>query len=73
MENNQTPILIANVKNQPFLSMARNFGGITLKGKRYIYMPPYDALLRNDWVKKYAEHNKQGKDWQSFIDIVSQA
>lgn len=73
MENNNAPILILYVQNQPYLSIAKMFGRITFKNKRYTYLPEHDALLRDVWMKKYEKHKNEGNSWQDFLQIVEKA
>ena len=62
------PILISNVCAQPYISIARHYGGIKINGVEYIYQPVHDALIRKDWVKK-----TKGKKWDDFVELVKNA
>jgi hypothetical protein len=63
-------ILILEGSKQPFISVSRYYGGFTMNGKTYIYMPLQDAFLRQDWVKKYTAHIKKGGNWNTFIELI---
>lgn len=45
-----TPYVITNVSHTQ-LSVARHYGGITYQGRRYIYVPPSDELVRWDVLR----------------------
>jgi hypothetical protein len=66
----EAPILILHGSQQPYLSIGRYYGGINVYGYDYIYIPPQDAFLRKDYVKKYNKHKKDGNSWESFIEFV---
>lgn len=62
-----TPFAIYNASQTQF-SIARFYGGCTYQGKEYVYIPPFDALVRHDVmkflgqmrkVKKASQENKQ--------------
>lgn len=64
------PILILQGSKQPYLSIGRHFGGVKSWGYEYLYMPPQDAFLRKDYVKKYNKHKKAGHSWEKFVEYV---
>ena len=64
------PILILNGSKQPYLSIGIRYGGVKAFGYEYLYLQNQDAFLRNDFVKKFNKHKKDGGDWNSFIDYV---
>ena len=43
----RAPYLITNVSNS-FFSIARYYGGMTLQGCSYTYMPSHDECVRDD-------------------------
>lgn len=60
-----TPFVINGVSNGQ-LSIARHYGGCTFRctfqGKKYIYMPLTDELIRDDvvkWLEKYRKRKKK--------------
>ena len=56
-----TPFAISGVSNGQ-LSIARHYGGCTFQGKKYIYMPLTDELIRDDvmkWLEKYRKRQKK--------------
>jgi hypothetical protein len=55
------------------LSIARHYGGAKIQGVEYFYIPDKDALLRKDWMKKYAESRKRRETWNKFIDQIREA
>jgi len=66
----KAPILILHGSKQPYLSIGCRFGGIKAYGHEYLYIPPRDAFLRKDWVKKLAAHNKKRGTWDEFVELV---
>lgn len=59
------PILINEVSKQPYISIARHYGGIIIQGVEYVYQPVKDVLIRKDWVKK-----TKGISWKIFVELV---
>lgn len=59
------PILIYEVSRQPYISIARHYGGIKIQGVEYVYQPVKDVLIRKDWVKK-----TKGISWEKFVELV---
>lgn len=66
-------IIILDVKNQPFISVGRHYGGCRINGQEYYYEPNHDAYIRKDWVRKYAKAKKAGKSWEDFLEEVKAA
>jgi hypothetical protein len=62
------PILIYNVSRQPYISIARHYGGIKIQNVEYIYQPVKDVLIRKDWVKK-----TKGISWEKFVELVKKS
>ena len=62
------PILIYNVSRQPYISIARHYGGIKIQNVEYIYQPVKDVLIRKDWVKK-----TKGISWEKFVGLVKKS
>ena len=62
------PILIYNVSRQPYISIARHFGGIKIQNVEYVYQPVKDVLIRKDWVKK-----TKGISWDKFVELVKKS
>jgi hypothetical protein len=62
------PILIYNVSRQPYISIARHYGGIKIQNVEYIYQPVKDVLIRKDWVKK-----TKGISWDKFVELVKKS
>jgi hypothetical protein len=58
-------IIIENVTNTPYLSIARHYGGAKINGHEYVYHPAKDALIRKDYAKKM-----RGKSWEQFVEFV---
>lgn len=65
----EKPVILEVSKN-PLLSIAKNFGSITLDKKKYIYIKSQDALILNDLIKKYTTHIEHGKTWQQFLELI---
>ncbi len=65
-----TPVLILHGSQQPYLSIGVRYGGIRFNGKEYVYLPRHDAFLRKDHVRKYNNHMKERKSWDSFIEMI---
>lgn len=61
-------IVILNASAQPYISIARQYGGCKIEGIEYVYHPAKDALIRKDWVKK-----TRGKSWEQFLELVKEA
>jgi len=66
--NNDKVYVILHASRQPFISLGCRFGGIKLYGYEYFYLPPHDAFLRKDFVKKYNKHMKSRGSWEDFIN-----
>ena len=62
------PILIYNVSRQPYISIARHYGGIKIQNVEYVYQPVKDVLIRKDWVKK-----TKGISWEKFVELVKKS
>jgi hypothetical protein len=62
----KAPILIFDVTRQPFLSIARHYGGCKAFGYDYFYHPIKDALIRKDYMKQF----KKIKDWGAFVEFI---
>lgn len=58
--------VITNVSMSQF-SVARHFGGCNINGQKYIYIPPEDALIRQDLVKAHKKAMKENKTFEEFI------
>ena len=59
------PILIYEVSKQPYISIAKHYGGIKIQNVEYVYQPAKDVLIRKDWVKK-----TKGISWDKFMELV---
>lgn len=55
--------------SQSQMSIARHFGGMKVNGKRYIYDPTTDALIRDDVAKREAKAAKAKKATDLFKEI----
>jgi hypothetical protein len=66
MKEKNSPIVILQASQQPFLSIGVNYGGISVYGSRYKYVREHDAYVRHDYVKKIKDY----KTWQEFLDHV---
>ena len=66
----KAPVLIFSVESQPFLSVARYYGGCTSWGMEYVYIPIHDALIRKDYMKVYNKMSKKGMSWDDFVKYV---
>lgn len=53
MSKKEFPILICNVSSVPYLSIARNTGGVRYNGHMYYYEPARDILILESWIKVY--------------------
>jgi len=71
---NFSPILILHTSSQPYLSIARHYGGIKAFGLEYCYIPEKDALLQKKHMKKYNQMMKESPDsesnWNNFLKYV---
>jgi len=56
----RTTFLIQHVSSSMF-SVARHYGGATVDGASYLYLPLTDELIRADVVKWLAKHRKAAK------------
>lgn len=65
-------ILILDGSKQPYLNIGCRFGGVTIQGMTYTYIPEHDAFLRVDWMRKYTLHTKLKGKWQDFVEQVKQ-
>ena len=54
----EPPDEIHHVSRSQF-SVARHYGGCTFMGKRYVYIPLTDVLIREDVVKKRADEARR--------------
>ena len=63
---NNSPIVIQNASQQPYLSIGVKLGGVIAFGHEYIYNSKHDAFIRKDHIKKY----KKCKSWEEFIESV---
>lgn len=63
-------ILILDVSSQPYISIARHFGGIKIQGEEYCYIQEHDALLKKKHFAKYKKHLKSGGSWDEFVEQV---
>lgn len=68
---NTAPNVILNASKQPYLSIGKFYGGITMHGYEYKYIIMHDAFLRHDFIKKYNTHKKKGGDWNQFIETIN--
>ena len=64
MENT---IIILEVSKQPYISIAKQYGGAKINGHEYTYHPAKDALIRKDYAKKM-----KGKTWDEFVEFVKE-
>lgn len=47
--------------SQTQMSIARHFGGMTVNGRKYVYDPTTDTLVRDDIVKREAKAKRKAK------------
>lgn len=55
--------LILNVSSQPYISIAKMFGGAVVNGQEYVYIKEHDALLIKKDLAKYKKHIKNKESW----------
>ena len=66
------PIIFENISLTQ-LSIARHYGGMKINGVEYFYIPDKNALLRKDWMKKYAASRRRRETWDEFLDQIREA
>jgi hypothetical protein len=63
-------ILILDVSRQPYISIARHYGGIKFQGEEYCYIDEHDALLKQKYMSKYKKHIKNSGTWEDFVELI---
>lgn len=63
------PKAIYYVSHSQF-SIARNYGGLTFNGSKYIYDPRFDALIRADVLKKVKSKIQAAQDLEDLTDAL---
>lgn len=58
-------IVIIYASQQPYIGICRHFGGISINGMQFRYIPSRDILIRHDWVKCY-----NSMPFEAFIKAV---
>ncbi len=56
--------------SQTQLSVARHYGGCTINGDHYVYIPEHDALILGKLLGKY---NKHKGTFEEFVKSVNEA
>jgi hypothetical protein len=69
-KESNNPIVIMQASKQPYLSIGVRFGGVTVNGVKYIYLPPHDAYLDMKYVKMHNKFLKENKTWEDFIEHI---
>ncbi len=68
--NTQKAILILDVSRQPYISIARHYGGIKIQGEEYCYIDEHDALILKKHFPKYKKHIKNSGTWEDFVELI---